>query len=205
MTPYYDEDGITIYHGDALEVVPNLRFDVVITDPPYGVDYRPSGDYRRIAGDLDDELAAWVVMLDAPRCVFGATHFPHRLPEPGRWVVWDKRVHPNADKMPGAPFEAAWSTFHRFDRFIRVQHGGAVNDDGRKLKRVHPTQKPVRVMRHIIEETPPGLILDPFMGSGTTLVAAMQMGRKAIGVEVDERYCEIAATRLAQGTLDLSA
>ncbi len=201
MTPYYEADGVTIYHGDCRAIDEWLTADVLITDPPYGVNYR-SRSHGTIHGDSSDLLAAWIVNVDIPRCVFGATHFPAALPEPGHWVCWDKRVHPNADRMPGAPFEMAWSTYHDHDVILRIQHGGAVNDDKHKRLRHHPTQKPERLMRHLIAAAPPGIVADPFMGSGTTLRAAKDLGRTAIGVELDERYCEIAARRLAQGVLN---
>jgi DNA modification methylase len=204
MDPYFTDGNITIYCGDARELIDSLTFDVIVTDPPYGVNWKPDKRTTQgvpVIGDHDDELAGWVCNLPYPRLVFGASHFPRHLPEPGQWVCWDKRVSENADRMPGAPFEMAWSTFHTYDTMIRVQHGGAVNDDKRGRQRVHPTQKPERLMRHILNQTPAGIVLDPFMGSGTTLRAAQDLGRTAIGIEIDEQYCEHAVERLAQQVL----
>ena len=104
--------------------------------------------------------------------------------------------------MLGSPFELAWSNQTiGFDRMIRVLHGGVVNADGGK--RVHPTQKPLAVFRQIIlwYSDEGCTVLDPFMGSGTTLRAAKDLGRKAIGIEIEERYCEIAAQRMSQSVL----
>ena len=85
----------------------------------------------------------------------------------------------------------------------RIQHGGVVNADGHG-RRVHPTQKPVTLMKRIIEDHfPTGVIVDPFMGAGSTLRAAKDLRRTAIGIELEERYCEAAATRLGQGVLAL--
>lgn len=207
ITPYYEDQSCIIYHGDCREIANGLDFNVVVTDPPYGIAYQQTiataSDYGPIAGDQSDELARWVVNFTvAPRIVFGANHFPSALPEPGRWICWDKRLSEDADKMLGSPFELAWmSGDHKAGVMYRVLHGGVVNADGANTKRVHPTQKPVTLMRRIIADWTTGVILDPFMGSGTTLRAAKDLGRKAIGIEVEERYCEIAVQRLAQEVL----
>jgi len=209
VTPYYDEDGITIYHGDCRDVLPGVEFDVVVTDPPYGIAYEQTIDGARnfgpITGDDTDELAAWVVnCTTVPRIVFGANHFPHVLPAPGRWVCWDKRLTPAADRMVGSPFELAWcSGEHKAGIMYRVLHGGVVNADKANSPRFHPTQKPVTLMTRIINDLTVGVVADPFMGSGSTLVAAKNLNRHAVGIEVEERYCEIAARRLAQGVLKL--
>jgi len=209
VTPHYEDDLITLYHGDCREILSSLQFDVIVTDPPYGIAYRQeidtSTDWGVIQGDEDDTLARWVVNATAkPRIVFGANHFPSALPEPGRWICWDKRVHENADRMLGSPFELAWvSGPDKAGIMYRVQHGGVVNADGAGAKRVHPTQKPVTLMRRIIQDWTTGVILDPFAGSGSTLRAAKDLGRRAIGIEIDERYCDAAATRLRQEVLPL--
>ncbi len=102
--------------------------------------------------------------------------------------------------MLGSPFELAWINMDRgYYRIYRIQHGGVINADGPNIKRVHPTQKPVALMRRIINDyTEPGdLILDPFCGSGTTGVACVQTGRRFIGIEIDEGYADIARARIA--------
>ena len=106
--------------------------------------------------------------------------------------------------MLGSAFELAWVNKHSgHNRMIRVLHGGVVNANNPGKPRLHPTEKPISLMTQIIDTMPPGVILDPFMGSGTTLRAAKDLGRRAIGIEIDERYCEIAVRRLAQGVLPL--
>jgi DNA modification methylase len=108
--------------------------------------------------------------------------------------------------MIGSPFELAWcSGDQKSGLMYRVLHGGVVNADKANTIRYHPTQKPLTLMTRIIGDLTIGTVADPFMGSGSTLRAAKDLGRGAIGIEIDERYCEIAARRLAQGVLDFGA
>ena len=218
MTPYYDEDGITIYHADCADVLPALGDDlVVLTDPPYGIDlgaHRASQggalhdlDPTDIAGD--DTVEGYEVLFgwlpaDMPAAIFGAQNAPHLLPHVGRWACWDKRLSREADKMLGSAFELAWlNRTSGYNSMFRCLHGGVVNANGHSLKRLHPTEKPVPLLREMILQLFPEdlIIVDPFMGSGTTLRAAKDLGRRAIGIEIEEKYCEIAVERLAQGVL----
>ena len=210
MEPYYQDDFATIYHGDALDILPAVAADVVVSDPPYGIAYRQTiktvRDYGAIVGDDSSDLAEWLIGSWHPRPIvlFGANHFPHALPVPGRWSCWDKRVVEAADRMLGSPFELVWSNGPDKAGFMyRIMHGGVVNADGAGTSRFHPTQKPLTLLRRVIADlAPSGIIADPFMGSGSTLRAAKDCGRKSIGIEIEERYCEIAAKRLAQEVLD---
>ena len=208
---YYEDDHVVIYHGDCKELLPDLVFDVVVTDPPYGINYKQTikgaRDYEKILGDETSDLARWLIaeVHPTPMLVFGINHFADCLPVAGRWICWDKRVVETADKMIGSPFELAWIN-NKQDKsgyMIRLQHGGIVNADNHNEKRQHPTQKPVKLMRRCIQYMPEGVALDPFMGSGSTLRAAKDLGRKAIGIEIDEKYCEIAAKRMGQEVLPL--
>ena len=215
MTPYYDHAGITIYHGDCRDILPHLEpVDLVLTDPPYGIDadiFRASLPNSKgetmidyIVGDSDLSCVEWLFswLGETPAVIWGSNHWPHLLPHKGRWCCWDKRLTKEADKMLGSAFELAWENRKSgFDVMARVLHGGVVNAD--KGKRYHPTQKPVKLFESIIERYKAVTILDPFMGSGTTLVAAKQLGRKAVGIEIEEKYCEIAVRRLAQEVLPL--
>ena len=212
MEPYYERDGITIYHGDCREILPELpEVDLLLTDPPYGINYKGCNASKSkglgvmhdgIQGDA--ELMDLRFILEYPSSVvsFGANNYPEQLPHRGRWICWDKRLTVAADRMLGSAFEMAWRNCKSgFDKMIRILHGGVVNADGTG-KRVHPTQKPIELMSRVLDMYPnANTILDPFMGSGTTLVAAKLEGRPAIGIELEERYCEIAANRLAQGVL----
>lgn len=221
MKPYYDEDGITIYHGDCREILPSLTAYVVLTDPPYGIgadknlraNKRPgraavaSRDYGE--GDWDDTPADTAIierLIDSASwsVIWGANHFG--IPRAAScWLVWDKDNGRNGY----ADCELAWTNLplavrrkrHRWMGMLQEQMGAD------KEHRYHPTQKPVRIMTWALGLIPEPYttVLDPYMGSGTTLVAAKQLNRRSIGIELSERYCEIAAKRLAQGVLDFGA
>ena len=209
MRPYYQDELITLYHGDSREILASIVFDVVVTDPPYGIEYKQgmaSGKkFGPIVGDESTNLAAWIIeaVHPKPMLVFGSNHFPASLPEPGAWICWDKRCCETADNMIGSPFELAWKNGpDKPGVMYRIQHGGVVNADGYGIKRVHPTQKPIALFEKIIvDHFPSGVVFDPFAGSGTTLVACKQLGRQAVGVEIDAGYCEAASVRLRQGAL----
>jgi DNA modification methylase len=215
MQPYYEENGVTIYHGDCREVVPSISgVELLLTDPPYGVNHntrysRFSGgkgfahlrnDHAPVYGDASPfDPAEW---LGYPRVVlFGANCYSDKLPL-GTWFVWDKRTTAGGTILSDA--EVAWfSRGHGIYIFNHCWSGFArASETG---EHYHPTQKPVALMRWCIERAGgDGLILDPYMGSGSTLRAAKDAGRKAIGIEVDERYCEVAANRLRQEVLQFS-
>lgn len=215
MTPYYSDDLVTIYHGRAEDILATPErmqgVDVLLTDPPYGIDwdcdYRrftqgPSGKrqggpsfraYPAVQGDKQPfNPKPW---LSFPTVIlWGANCFLSGLGE-GSLLVWYKR-----DRDFLAQGEAAW-----------MNRGKAVyvyKEPVEKMQRerVHPTQKPISLMVWCLEKAGgSGTVLDPFMGSGTTLVAAKSLGRKSIGIEIEELYCEIAANRCRQEVLGLSA
>ena len=219
MKPYYERGGITIYHGDCREVLPELEpVDVVLTDPPYGIGLNT--DSSRFSGGTAESMAkrgngigsaagAPVVGDDKPfdptfllgygghQVIWGWNHFPHLLP-PGACLVWLKRN----DEAFGSflsDAETAWMSKGHGVYCRRDLTNNAIANE-----RAHPTQKPEGLMQWCIEFFPDAkTILDPFMGSGTTLRAAKDLGRKAIGIEIEEEYCEIAAKRLAQEVLSL--
>ena len=220
MKPYYNEDEIKIYHGDAREIVPTLsNIDLVLTDPPYGIS--AAVDNSRFSGGTvtgprtsvgervpvhgDDEPFDPSFLLHFPQLVlFGANNYAAKLPPSNGWIVWDKRK--GLEDMEGWPLgeaELAWTNITGAVRMFRNRWMGLVRGDEHG-QHFHPTQKPVRLMEWCICKAKGfGTILDPFMGSGTTLVAAKNLGRKAIGIEIEEKYCEIAAERLSQGVLNL--
>lgn len=208
--PYYEADGITLYHGDCLEVTEWLAADVLVTDPPYGIAYR-SGARRRdlarsIEGDLDTTTRdkALTVWGDRPALVFGTWRRPR--PEATRaLLVWDTK-----GALGMGDLTIPWKPSHQEVYVLGRGFTGPRDSDvitcapvqslaynGRR----HPHEKPVDLLDRLIAKCPPGTIADPFAGSGSTLVAAKRAGRRAVGVELDERYLEVIATRLAQGVL----
>jgi len=202
LKPYYDEDGVTIYHGDCVDVHPNSAdVDLVLTDPPYGINYTPGPYWNRVGIVGDDAPFDPSYLLTRYRrlVLFGANHFPRHLP-PGGWIVWDKRDEVSR-RLPGSDGEMAWTNLH--PRVHIIKHLWMPHTM-RNEPILHPTQKPASLMRVILEEwsAPGELIYDPYMGSGPVAQACRELGRRYIGVEIVEEYCEIAVQRLAQGVLE---
>lgn len=213
MTPYYEDGLVTIYHADCRTFqVPGLA-DVIVTDPPYGIDWNTEGksrqrgatfDFPRVYGDTEPFDPEFLLAWGLPTVLFGANHYADRLPASPSWFVWDKRVSMGSNDQ--ADCEMAWTNLGGPARMYRqVWNGGAGTTENRVGRhRAHPTQKPVELMRWVVLRTS-GTVLDPFAGSGSTLVAAKSLGRPSIGIEIEERYCEIAATRCSQEVLGLPA
>ncbi len=213
LKPYYQDGAVTIYHGDCREIVPTLgRFDLLLTDPPYGIkrDCGMGGGKsvaglcprspRRYAGGWDSDRAQDAVSIAvgaADICiVWGGNYYTDTLAMMPKWLVWDKE-----QTMPSySDAELAWTTIPGVAvKMLRYSGNGllAVEKD-----RVHPTQKPLALMRWCISLAGDvQTILDPFAGSGTTGRAAKDLGRKAVLIEREEKYCEIAARRMAQEVL----
>lgn len=220
VTPYYHDEaaGITIYHGDYREILPTLVADVIVTDPPYGMGFvtgrRCSDDGWssrwsgvEINGDTDisardDVLAGW---SPKPALVFGTWKTP---PPAGvrETLVWDKVVSTGMGALD-IPWRPSWEAIYVIGKgFVGTRGHGVLRFPLPTLhpdRKLHPTAKPVALMRELISKCPPGVILDPFMGSGPTLRAAKDLGRHAIGIEIDERYCERAVRRLQQSVLPI--
>jgi site-specific DNA-methyltransferase (adenine-specific) len=199
MQPYYEENGIMIYHGDCRDVLSFLpRAALVLTDPPYGLGKKLNGgSWGNAAWDVLQTDVVLSLLDLAPRVViWGGNYYP--LPPSRCWLSWFK-----PDAPPSiAHFELAWTNFDQNSR----QFSHSVK--AKSLEQVgHPTQKPLRLIQWCIQQSGvrEGLIIDPFMGSGTTLRAAKDAGFRCIGVELKENYCELAAERLRQGALDFAA
>ena len=208
---------VQLYHGDCLDILPTLgKVDAVVTDPPYGIGYNPqahklydgrNNERSKIIGDDSEPDLSPIFSMPCFKIIWGAGNLCRQLPHRGRWICWYKRSHvtrPNS--MPSGDFELAWMDSHSgFYKYIQVIHGGCINDDsshGNNEKRVHTTQKPVRLMRFCLELCGSAkTILDPFMGSGTTGVAAVQLGMNFIGIEIDKTYFDIAEKRIADASL----
>lgn len=210
MNPYYSLDGIDIYHGDCAEIAPTLgRYDLLCTDPPYGIGeamgknksrskLAKSRDYG--AADWDDAPPSDALLIDLRsrarwQCIFGGNYFT--LPPSSCWLVWDKENGAN----DFADAELAWTNYERAVRLKRHQWHGMLRVSNEP--RYHPTQKPLAVMSWAIGLCPerPTSVLDPFMGSGTTLRACKDLGIRAVGIERELKYVQIAVDRLAQQVL----
>lgn len=212
MKPYYQDDLVTLYHGDCREWMPTLKpDDAILTDPPYGIDYDPlhGGNGSKMWGRArihgDDGPFDPAFLLGHPSILWGANHYANRLPASGGWLVWDKTPRGIRGGFIASHAELAWTNLGtRVHKFALEWQGNLRNGEGFH----HPTQKPVALMRWCIGLLPDDddqLILDPFCGSGSTLVAAKEMGRRAVGIEIDERWCERAAVRCSQEVLGLLA
>ena len=241
MKPYYERDGIAIYHADCRDVLPSLEaasVGVVLTDPPYASGARRDAE-RQVRGAMlrsledddwfsHDAMTTWgfnwflrsVCTAIRPVLAAGA-HL---------YVFTDWRQTPNVYGLlescgyrvnqclvwakPHYGMGAYWRNQHEHIVFASNGKPAPMLNQGmgsvltaaavKSELREHPTEKPIPLLQRVIGAVPGDLILDPFAGSGTTLAAAKLMGRRAIGIEVEERYCEIAAQRLAQGVLALA-
>lgn len=196
MKPFFEQSGIVLYHGDCRDVLPDLSVvDLVLTDPPYGLGDRWEGGtwgtQQKIkdakqwdSQPIDDDTMMRVVHAGAHAIIWGGNYY--RLPPSRGWLAWMKR-----DRMKTlADFELAWTSFDRPSRVfesvrnVEPRHG-------------HATEKPIKLMTWCIETAGDvRTILDPFCGAGSTLIAARILGRRAIGIEIDEKYCDIAARRI---------
>ena len=219
MQPYFQNDLITLYHGDCLEITEWLSADVLVTDPPYGIDWSPNkGGYKGkgsqirlpkiIANDSTTEVRDAVIGLwgTRPAVVFGSWKMP-RPPLTKHRLVWHKRGQ--APGPANAPFMVQDEEIYIWgDGFISTSppmRSVITTSEARSVevaKIGHPTPKPIGLMETLIGRCPDGVIADPFAGSGATLVAARNLGRKAIGIELEEKYCELIANRLSQEAFD---
>lgn len=242
MKPYYEHGGITIYHGDCREILPQFKHpfcvrcgevlddpsimiihhkaeheislppDLVLTDPPYGIgissrnlgagraDGTPSAP--KIYGDWDSQRATPRSIYQTLQCaqnqiIWGGNYYADLLPPSQGWLVWDKR----GDDIPRrsyADVELAWSSLDRAARMYKCRWDGFIKDSDEPYNH-HPTPKPVAVMSWCLTFFPETQkVIDPFCGGGSTLIAAKKNGMQAIGIEIEEKYCEIAAKRLSQ-------
>lgn len=201
-------EGVTLYLGDCRELLPTLpRVDACVTDPPYGIGHvKGSGgngkhDRRNIAPIVgDDAPFDPEPLLRFPQSLmWGADHYSARLPH-GRWLAWNKLGDMDSfDSFSDVEF--AWHSSRGAARIFNFKWKGIASTKiGEELYREHPTQKPIGLMRWCIEQLddPARTILDPFMGSGTTGVAAVKLGRRFIGIEIEPRYFEIAVRRISE-------
>jgi len=224
MTPYYEDGGIAIYHGDCREILPLLKREschLVVTDPPYGVAWRGRDrkvNFEEMQGDRDPglaveatKLALRVLVTHRHLYVFGRYDWDGvNVGMPGE-LIWDKNL------MGLSHDRGAWSKSHEYITFLCNCQPGKKGRDGNParlrrgtvlrfgrvggVKMRHPAEKPVGLLRELIESSSRmgETVLDYFSGIGSTLVAARLEGRRAIGIEIEERWCEMAAERLRVG------
>jgi DNA modification methylase len=225
MQPYYEHNGITIYCADwhACESVLQPKYDLLLTDPPYGIGWsrhanragngvkshqsgylagkalkpRDYGDSTWDDKRPSDAEMVCILSLGKEAIIWGGNYFnlgPCKGP-----LVWDK-LRGDTDFADG---EMAWHTLDRALRIFRYRWNGFLVDKDSRDVRVHPTQKPIALMKWCLGFVSDAkTVIDPFMGSGTTLEACKALGIAATGIEIEERYCEIAAKRLSQEVFD---
>lgn len=221
VDPYYEDEHATIYHGDCREILPVIDWDVAVTDPPYGINAdlpsvssRPTKATGRIGGSVPFDDSS--VPFDVHRLLFeaggpivwfgGAPNFVATVgafdPPPDRVLIWAPKFTLSMAHNNGIAYR--FTPIHTWRLPRQTPAVWDVIDTPTEAVRTwwrHPATKPVKLMRILVRMVGDGVIVDPFMGSGSTLRAAKDCGRRAIGIELDESYCEVAAKRLAQGVL----
>jgi len=213
---YYQDDAVTLYHGDCREVTAWLEADVLVTDPPYGTasgvngadgygrrearESRHADKPRTIANDATTDTRDAVLAMWGNRhaLVFGSPRLPDPPIEVADRLVWDKK----RPGMNGGPWRYRHESIYVTAGFVRTSDAAVSIFEAFPDQKDHIHAKPLSLMTALVAAAPAGVIADPFSGSGSTLVAAARMGRKVIGVELEERYCEVIVSRLAQGAFD---
>jgi hypothetical protein len=226
ISPYYADEHVTLYHGDCLTMLDQLDAGVLVSDVPYGIDYKSNWHAnemaRSIAGDRDTAARDTILEWWAPRpaIVFGTWRIP-RPADTRLRLVWNTKgaLGMGAMDLPWKPasqevYVLGMGPAHEYSEEMYVLGKGFT---GRRDSdvitvapvqslgyngRTHPHEKPVDLMLRLIDKCPPGTVLDPFAGTGATLVAAKRLGRRAVGVEIDRGYCDVIVQRLGQGVLD---
>lgn len=223
IKPYYQDDLVTLYHGDCLEVTQWLQADVLVTDPPYGISWKGISNYVQgsgkknapiweegIANDDSIEIRdrALEIWGSRPAIVFGSWRAERPSGTRHRLIWWKRGQAPGPSNM--AFMTQDEEIYVLGDGFVKSSppmRSVIVTNEARSIevaKAGHPTPKPVGLMELLIERCPSGVIADPFAGSGATLVAARNLGRRAIGVECEQKYCDLIVDRLQQQAFDFS-
>jgi site-specific DNA-methyltransferase (adenine-specific) len=200
VKPYYQDKWVKIYHGDCREILPQLdvKVDLVLTDPPYGI---TDAEWDKVPSR---EIFSEIFRISERQIIFGGHFF--NLPTRDGWIIWNK--------MPflktGNQAELIWTSFLKKNQIVDFRYAGNVigntNKPDYRIKRVDFTsQKPIAFIEYLIKTfTVEGdLILDPFLGSGTTVIACKKLNHCAIGIEIREECCEIAAKRCSQEVMEL--
>lgn len=226
MKPYYEDSWVTIYHGDCREILVELPRGLIITDPPYNVGYHYASysdnlsvsEYQELLKiscpapcvliHYAEDLVSFSITIGAAPDKIVAWVYPSNTPRQWRGVAWwgcrpdfelDGQPFRNPDDKRIAKKIEDGKQARLYDWWLIDQVKNIATE-----KTEHPCQIPISVMSRVIKITPSETIIDPFTGSGTTLRAAKDLGRKAIGIEIEERYCEIAALRMTQEVFNFS-
>lgn len=194
----------TLYLGDCLDVLPTLgKVDAVVTDPPYGIGWRPRVNHKDQPWVDNIDFDIRKILIGRFHLIWGAVYFCDKLPLRDGWLTWCKRPEHcdfSEDSRSYSTTEMAWRDWGKSKFMVHVWDGGKRAGDSINRTFCHPCQKPIEVMQWCVNELPDGcdLILDPFMGSGTTGVACIRTGRKFIGIEKEPKYFEIALKRIRE-------
>ena len=209
MKIYYETPLGRLWHGDCADGMEHIGgIDLVLTDPPYGIQmdkgfegFEGFGGFgtpiaRKQYNDKwddtrpDKKVFDLILSVSKVVLIFGGNFFADLLPLSTHWIVWDKK-----NTMPTfGDAELIWTNSKRKSvKIFECEYNGLLGKEG---KRVHPTQKPIKLFIDLIKKYGDGIVLDPFLGSGTTAIACERLKRKWIGIEIEERYCEIAAKRI---------
>ncbi len=209
MRPYYETELGKLYHGDCLEIMPLIDpVELVLTDPPYGIKMDKGFEGFEGFGGFGPPIARiqyndkWdsirpskeyfdlILSITKTALIFGGNFFSDILPRSTHWLVWDKK-----NTMPTfGDAELIWTNVNRKSIKIHLcEWNGLLGKEG---KRVHPSQKPVKLLIWLLETYGGKMVCDPFLGSGSTAVACERLKRQWVGIEISEKYCEIAAQRI---------
>lgn len=209
-----------IYNEDCLigmKKIPDKAIDLILTDPPYGINIEKMGFTTNIKGGIakrndyascfednkiSEDIFKEIFRISKHQIIFGGNYYTDFLTSTQSWIIWDKKTD---DKYSNdfADCEMAWTSFKKPAKIFRyLWHGMLQHDMKNKEERYHPTQKPVKLFVLLLEKysNVGDIILDPFMGSGTTALACLTLNRKFIGFELSETYCDIAEKRIKEHT-----
>lgn len=211
IKPYYQNELGVIYHGDCLEILPEIeKVDLVLTDPPYGINrsgqkesfaknpkhyHKEYEDYGWDADRPNKRIFDLIAESADNLIIWGGNYFADILPRGKKWLIWDK-----GQRISQSDCELAYTNIDGALRIFTLNRCALLQDGA-----VHPTQKPLSLIVWCIDQSKTtGTILDPFLGSGTTAVACMRLNRRFISIEIEEKYCEIAAKRCEEARTGLT-
>jgi len=222
VKPYYQDKYVTIYHGDCREILPELpQVDLVLTDPPYGLGLAMTLKHGTVVRSIHSDTTNWndeipdklcfdlIYEKSSKQIIWGCNYFLSYIRDVGR-MVHDKQLKIKGTKLRWSEADIASCSFQKRITLFRYcwngnQQGNVINwDNVGPDARYHPTQKPLSLMKWCLQEAGDiETILDPFVGSGTTLRASKDLQKQSIGIEIEEKYCEIAANRCSQMVMEL--